>query len=136
MTTIVVRRRADTIKQQSDELTRIRNELEQADVTVDGIAFQAREVPDLTRMRGALARWDAITLTKDDEGRLLWKASDNTKHAFTREEFEAFVNYVEELRSIRSDHLFAYSELLKAQLPLPDDHPALKGEGWPVDALN
>lgn len=117
--------------EQSSILTAIRDDLEQSPVVISGAPFQVRETPDIVRMRSTERDWDYITLTKDAEGRILWKDDNNDLHPMTREEFSEFVETALRARTERGDRLFAYSEFVKSQLPLPNDHPAFNKSNWP-----
>lgn len=64
-------------------------------------------------------------------GYVQWADADNNLVDFAPTELEALYRELVLLSGRRALDLFAYAESLRGKLPLPADHPALRGEGWP-----
>lgn len=121
------------IAEQSQLVTFIRDQKRETPVTLaDGWRVDA-DRDSVLMLQERLEQWGVGTATMTEDGRQLWKGADNDVRYFTQAEFAALVAEVRQLRAARADANFAYAEQLRAQLPLPADHPALRGEGWPHD---
>jgi hypothetical protein len=60
-----------------------------------------------------------------------WYDVDNHPVEFSPSDLRRLYYDLIELRGKRILALGAYARELRAQLPLPEDHPALNGHGWP-----
>lgn len=122
---------AAAIAQQSMRISEIRDTLRDSDVTLTaGYSVQA-DRDSVLMMQETIDRWADITHMRTPDGRQLWKMADNSVHAFTQAEFSAFVAEVRQRRAQRMDVNFAYAEVMKAQLPLPDNHAVFDSTTWP-----
>src|SRR6185503_20226109 len=93
-----------------------------ADITLEaGYAVQA-DRDSVLMMQETLDQWDTITHMRDVNGHQLWKDANNTIRAYSQTGFADFVAEVRQKRAARMDQNFAYAEILRAQLPLADDH--------------
>jgi hypothetical protein len=118
------------IRRQSSRITEIRDQLRESPVTLaDGWLVDA-DRDSVLQMQEREAQWGIGTATMID-GKQLWKGANNDVRLFTQVEFSAFVAEVREKRALKVDANFAYAESIRAQLPIPDDHPAFDPENWP-----
>ncbi|MDB6061573.1 MAG: hypothetical protein JWM78_1676 [Verrucomicrobiaceae bacterium] len=131
MTAINSQRRAKKIAEQSARITAIRDQLRDANLTV-AAGFSVQADPDsVLMMQETIDQWDSITHMRDAESNQLWKDATNEKRAFSRDEFIAFVAEVRARRAARMDINFAFAELKRAALPLPDDDGVFDSTQWP-----
>lgn len=113
----------------SHEINAVRDRLEQAPLTVDGVRWDydtlARE-----RMLRAIAHWNVLTHTRVGD-RIGWKDADNQVHLLTLADLVALQDALEEASAVRADALHAYARGLGERLPNLT-HAALDPSGWPV----
>jgi hypothetical protein len=133
MARIDIQKRAELIARQSAKITAIRDDLEQSPITLTGgVTMDANRI-STDRMDSVLDNWTAVTFMRDEDGKQLWKAANNSIVAYTEAEFIAMVAELKERRTARSDRLFAYSETQRATLPLPDNDAVFDPSSWPVE---
>lgn len=128
---ISVNQRAAKVARQSVAINRIRDALRDAPVTLGSGVVVDADRDSVLMMEETIAMWEVITYMRDDQGRQRWKDSENVIRAFTREEFSAFVAEVRQRRAARMDFNFAFAELKRQQLPLPDDDTVFDPQQWP-----
>lgn len=117
---------------QWERLKACRLQVRDSPITLDNGWVVDADQESIQTMEARVNAWGVGTNTMTEDGRQMWKGTENDYQYFTQPEFAAFVAEVRTKQALRYDAAFAFAEYMRSLLPLDDDNPAFDAANWPT----